>query len=805
MFTDLRFALRQIAKSPGYAGVAVLTLALGIGASTAFFSVTHGMLWRPLAYPDQDRLVVLSERCEQEPFQSISYPNYLDWRARQSSFTALGVACPWGANYVGADVTEHLSGAQASHDVFAALGVPAIRGRLFDAADDEPGAARTVVIRASLWRRLFDGRDSAIGEKIQLAGEFYTIIGVLPDAFQFPNPQKELWVPLGLWSDQHQNRAHRFGLYGVARLKPGVTLAMARADLGMITGQLAAEYPAPNRGHSAALEKFTDDLFGDVSRNLCLLLAAAGFVLLIACANVANLQLARVHARAHEFGIRAALGASRCRLVRQQLVESLLLGSLGCAAGLVAATWFVVGLKWLLPADLPRLQEIGLSRDGLLFAIGASGLTSIVFGLIPALYASRRHLQPALASSARGGGRRLRASLIVGQFALTCVLLTGTGLMLRTLGGLHRSELGYATANLVTFDWQLTGGELDQKPARLRLIEQARTRLAHVPGVTEIGLCDQLPLTSGRTRNGYHVEGTVSVVSRPDGPMADCFVVNGDYFATLGITLVAGRAFDARDQTQSPCVAIVDTTFVERNFPGQNPLGRRFAYGNRPPHDATDWRQIVGVVAHVRSRGPRLEMPEQTYVTVHPRTTDMGDIRFADRADASVARAGVARRDARSLPGPAGLFGGNHAKPVRRMDRHRAHDFAPAGRLRRARADARRSRSLRRADLRDRAAHTRDRCAHGLGRDRSLGCRPRHTTRFAPRECRAGCRPGRRCRPHATAAKPALPSVAVRSVEFCRGGTRSRRDRPDRLLVARPPRHARRSDRSAADGVGDRP
>ena len=614
---DLRFALRQLAKSPGFTVVAVLTLALGIGANTAIFSVVHGVLLRPLPYPEQERLVSLGEWSEQVPGMSISYPNFLDWRARQQCFTAIGVERGQPFDYVGPTETERLNGSMASHDVFTALGVLALRGRLFSAEDDQPGAERTVVIGENLWRRSFGGRDSIIGEKIQLTGEFYTIIGVLPDAFKYPSRRTELWAPLGLWANEYQERGNHPGLYAIARLKPGVPFEAARTEMRAIAEQLAREYPASNARQSITLQRYTNRVFGSVRPALFVLLGAAGFVLLIACANVANLQLARAQSRAREFAVRIALGAGRGRLVRQLLIESLLLGFLGCAAGILLGTWAIEALRVGLPAGIPRLQEIGLNAWVLSFAVGASLLTSLGFGLVPASLATRQDLRTVLAQGTRTGGavagRRWRAALVVGEFALTCLLLVGTGLMLRTLANLYRADPGFTTERLVTFNVDLSGAAYGQPVPRLTFIERTLARLAAVPGVTRVALASPLPLSGDGNQNTYYIEGT-PVPGPGQAPSTERFQVDGGYFATLGIALVAGRTFDPSDQENAPRAMIVDTAFVEKNFHGRNPLGQRVAFSSRPPAKDSDWMQIVGVVAHIQNYGVRGATREQAYL-----------------------------------------------------------------------------------------------------------------------------------------------------------------------------------------------
>ncbi len=617
--SDLRHALRQLIKAPGFTLVAVAALALGIGANTAIFSVLHGVVLRPLPFPEPDRLLYIGEWSEQVPQMSVSYPNFEDWRARQRTLTAIGASRNQGFNYVGPSDTERLAGAMASHDLFAALAVPPLRGRLYGADDDRPGAERTVLLSEKLWRRQFGAREDILGTSIPLSGRFYTVVGIMPASFQYPSNLTDLWVPLGLFADQYQRRDNHPGLYCVARLKPGVAYEAGVADLKGVAEQLAREFPATNAHQSASVQLLSDRAFGRVRPALYILLGAAGFVLLIACANVANLQLARAHARAREFAVRAALGASRGRIVRQLLIENLLLGTLGCAVGLLVGIWALDALRAVLPANLPRLEEVALNGPVLLFSVVVSVITSVGFGLVPALHAARQDLRTALAQSSRGSsgsGNSWRTALIVAEFALTCVLLVGAGLMLRTLANLHVADPGFSTARTLTVGWSLLGADYPEPSRRAPVIERALERLAAVPGVRQAALIHPLPLSGGGNQNTYYVEGApLPEIGRQ--PSAEYFQVSGNLFATLRIPLLAGRTFDARDTPTSPRVAIVDTRFVEKNFPpGTDPLGKRFTYGARPPARDSDWLEIVGVVAHIRNYG--LASPqrtrEQTYV-----------------------------------------------------------------------------------------------------------------------------------------------------------------------------------------------
>ncbi len=618
---DLRFAIRQLLKNPAFTIIAVFALALGIGANTAIFSVVYGVLLKPLPFPEQEKLMFIREWSEQVPGMSVSYPNFLDWRERQQSFSAIGVVREQSFNLTGVGRAERISGAMATHDLFVALKVRPLRGRLFTAGDDKPGAERTVLIRESLWHRSFGGRDSAIGESIQLNGRPYTIIGVLPNGMQLPTPRTEVWEPVGLSADQptYQQRDHHPGLSAIARLKPGFTVEAGRREMLAIAAQLAHEHPETNTGNSTTVELLTDMAFGQVRRMLYVLLGAAGFVLLIACANVANLQLARAHGRAREFAVRAALGAGRGRIVRQLLVESLLLGALGCVGGLVLGQWALEGLRAVLPANIPRIDQVQLNGWVLAFAVAASVLNSVVFGLVPAVHVAKQDLRETLAQGPRSGGRnRWRSGLIVVEFALTCVLLIGAGLMLRTLDKLYRADPGFGTERIVTFRWDLPRDAYATATARIAMLERALTRLAAVPGVTHVAFIDPLPLSGGYqnsgNQEGYYVEGA-PLPERGRSPSAERIQISGDYLETMRIPLVAGRGFDQRDTEHSSKVIIVDTLFVEKNFAhGKNPIGKRIVYKSRPPEQGSDWLEIVGVVAHIQNYTLGDPTREQTYI-----------------------------------------------------------------------------------------------------------------------------------------------------------------------------------------------
>jgi predicted permease len=632
---DVRFAARMLRRSQGFTFVAVATLALGIGANTAIFSVFYGVLLRPLPYPEQDRLVFIHDWSKETPFDPVSYLNFVAWREQQQSFTAVGVARPWQFSYAGPNETERLNGAVASYDVFAAIGMAPVRGRLFTAEDDKPGAERTVVLRASLWKRLFGGRDSIIGEKIKLSGEFHTVIGVLPDDFRVPLEGAELWVPIGqsLSSEELQYGYRPNGLFAYARLRPGISLESAAAHMRVLAAGLDKEHSSG--GLIPTLLPLGTAGAGEVRPMLYVLLGAAGFVLLIACANVANLQLARAHARAREFAVRAALGAGPGRVARQLLVESLMLGLLGCGAGALLGSWALGGLKAMLPVGASRMDEVSINLWVLGFAVVASLLTSVLFGLVPAIHAVRQNVREAMAQEGRSAGstrgNRWRAGLIIGECALTCALLVGAGLMIRTLGNLYRSDPGFATEHLLTFNWVVRGGRYEDPAVRYWLIHGALERLAAVPGVAHVGIVDPLPFEGRDNRTVYLVKGGVIPGDRGPWPSAGWGIVGGDWLGALGVKLIAGRAFDARDDWRSTRVVMIDTQFAEKEFHERDPIGQRIWTGGTPPEHEGDWMEIIGVVGHINTLGPgQPSLPQLYWFTQQTIPQSMG---FAVRVE----------------------------------------------------------------------------------------------------------------------------------------------------------------------------
>lgn len=637
LWQDVRYSGRMLVKSPGFTVVAVLTLALGVGANNAMFSLVNSVLLRPLLFPEPDRLVSIVERSEQQTFDSVNLANFMEWRQRQQCFSAMGVARPWAGNLVATTGAEYVNGAIASYDYFSAAGVVPLVGRLFTREDDRAGAERTIVLGEMLWRRLFDGKDAAIGARVTFLGVPHTVIGVLPRGFTHTSFDCSFWIPVGHYVNEYLVQSTRGpqGFLALARLRPGMSLDAARAQMEEVAAQVFAAYPDGNLGRSVVFETLTERMFARVRLALYVLLGATVGILLIACANLANLQLGRARAHLRELAVRAALGASPIQLGRILLLESLLIGVLGCAAGALLGSWLLEGLRGLLPASFPRLGEIALHRQAFVWELIAGLVCPLVFGFVPVGHVLRVDLRGTLANDTRvgdrTGGARWRAALISGQIAITCVLLIGTCLMLRSLYGLYHANLGFRTGGIVTFSWSP-----NSEPAGRRgvLIDQAFDRLRALPGVTQVGLGEWMPFEGKQRSSVFTVEGDAIPASPDQAPALDFGRIHPDYFQSLRIPLLKGRMFTAQDTADSPRVTIVDTWLAERFFPGQDPIGKRLKLGL--PGGPEPWLEIIGVVGHVQNKSPGRSANPQAYLH-YRQSSPMFAMSFALRTDTNSA------------------------------------------------------------------------------------------------------------------------------------------------------------------------
>jgi putative ABC transport system permease protein len=605
---DLRYGARMSAKSPGFTSVAVAALALGIGANTAIFSVVNAVLFRSLPYGDAARIVAIEELNPQGNRIQVTAPNFLDWRAQNTVFAQMSAIFTRSANLVQAEQAERIDLAVTSASFFDVFGAPPEAGRLFQPADEVVGHAPVVVLSHGLWQRRFGGQTDALGRQLTLDGRSYTIIGVAPPGFQYPN-RTEAWLPplrlapeLSETVDVTQRRGQGY-LSAVARLKPGVSLRQAQTEMETITARLRRQYPETNNNRFNRVAPLQTYLVGDTSRMLWLLFGAVGCVLLIACANVANLLLARSTIRRREMAVRTALGATRGRVLRQLLTESLLLALAGGLGGLAMAWWGVDALKRLLPEDFPRRGEIALDWPALGFALSASMATALIFGLAPAWQAARRGLQETLKDNARGSAgersHRLRGALVVAEVSLSLVLLVGAGLLFRGFLRLQAVDAGFDPGGVLTLRLSPSGGNFRQDPQYVAFYQKVIEKLAALPGVEAVGAINTLPLGKGPTLD-FRVEGQPE---RPvdQWPGANYRNVTPDYFRALRIPIKAGRPFSERDIDGAPLVAMINETAAAREFAGANPVGRRINFGGRNPQGQPVWFEVVGVVGDVRS------------------------------------------------------------------------------------------------------------------------------------------------------------------------------------------------------------
>lgn len=620
---DIRYGVRILAKHKAFTSVAVVTLALGIGANTAIFSVVNELLLRPLPYRDAERIAMLWEVTPEGRRQNTtSRANFRAWRNQSTSYEYLAAFSDQRFNLTGDGEPEELSIQLASTDFFKVLGVDPILGRTF-LPDDEPiGKPPVAVLSYGLWQRRFGGQSSVIGQPVTLNGIKFTMIGVMPPNFQFHIKHRsgtgrpaELWTLLPMPSGGTANERGRF-LSAVARLKPGVSTEQAAAELRTIETRLSDEAPEYNKNYSAEVLPLREQFFGDVRRPLWLMLGAVAFVLLIACANVANLLLSLATTREKEIAVRAALGARRLRIVRQLLTESLLLAVLGSVLGLGFAWLGIKALVAISPRDLVSLQTVGLNVTVLLWTLGVSLLTGIVFGMAPALHISRLNLNDSLKeggkseSAQASGSRRLRSALVVSEIALAVVLLASAGLLIRSFVRLQQVDRGFETENILTMVIRLPGAKYPEDPHIITFFNQALERVRQLPNVRSVGMVNFLPLYGGLGSNtGFKIEG------RPEpppgqGPSTDVRVADPGYFQSMGIPLLRGRNFSDAEQREPKSVILINEALARKHFPGEDPIGRRLDVAM---FETPKFAEIVGVVGNVRYDSLVDESPPAVY------------------------------------------------------------------------------------------------------------------------------------------------------------------------------------------------
>jgi putative ABC transport system permease protein len=613
LWRDLRFGARMLLKKPGFSLIVLLTLGLGIGANTAIFSVVNAVLLRALPYPQPERLVVLTEKTRQGQRMGVAYPNYQDWRERAQSFTEMAGFRGALLNLTGVEKPARLNGRQVNWNFFRMLGVQPQLGRLFIQDDDREAAARTTVLSHALWQEKFGADPAITGKAISLDGNSYTVIGVMPPGFEFFQ-NDDLFIPLGVSiRPVDRGRENHGGLNVLAKLKDGVGLEQASAEMDTLAAQFERAYPNTNSGVGALTYRLIDRYTSDVSQALWVLLAAVGVVLLIACVNVANLLLARAAERQKEMAIRLALGAGRWRVIRQLLIESLLLGALGGLTGLLLGVWMLAGLLKFTPDGIARLGETRLDATVLLFTLGVSLLTGLLFGVLPAWQSARHDPHAALKEGGRAGagaGReRMRKGLFIAEVGLSLVLLVAAGLMLRTVHRLTQVDPGFATENLLTMLVNLPQNAYDE-PRLQAFYNESIARIESLPGVRAAGLTLSLPIY-GSNWNSFFIVADKPAPSRADLPFSAFIPVSASYFKAMGIRLLKGRVFTEADTAGKPSVTVVNETLAARMWPGADPIGKRIKQGW--PEDQNPWREVIGVVADVKLNGVDSDTPLQSY------------------------------------------------------------------------------------------------------------------------------------------------------------------------------------------------
>ena len=598
---DIQFALRVLRKSPGFTAIAILTLALGIGANTALFSVVNGVLLNPLPFQDPDQLVAVYSKTPTFEQSSISFPNFLDWQKDNRSFSTLSAFRSDNFNLTGAGEPERLHGRMISAELFSTLGIQPLLGRAFRPEEDQPGAAPVAILGDALWKRRFASSSEIIGKSIALNGKSYSVVGIAQGIITGLSPT-DVYIPIGQWNDMtFRDRRIGMGTNAIARLKSGTSFEQARADMDMVAKNLAAAYPESNKDSGVTLIPLKTDVVGNVRGVLLVLLGAVSFVLLIACANVANLLLARSTGRAREFAIRTALGASASRVIRQLLTESVLLGIAGGAIGLVLAKLGIRAILSALPDSLPRIEEVGIDSHVLLFTAGISILTGVVFGLAPALKLLRPDVSETLKEGARGSsGKRHRTqrALVAVEMALALVLLVGAGLMIRSLAVLWSVNPGFDARNALAFSISLTSGQA-ATPDQLRSgYRETLRQLEAVHGVEAVSLVGGALPMEGDSEVPFWLEGQPKPANQQDMPFALFYLVNPSYLQAMSIPLQRGRFLSERDDEHSPVVAVIDASFARKFFPNQNPVGKHLNLGLLDVQP-----EIIGVVGHVEHWG----------------------------------------------------------------------------------------------------------------------------------------------------------------------------------------------------------
>jgi predicted permease len=640
LWQDLRYSIRMLTKSPGFTAVAVLTLALGIGANTAIFTVVNAVLLRPLPYPEADRVMFLGESSEQIPDMSISMANFNDWRAQNKVFENLVAYQSDDTVWTSKDQAERLRLRRITAGFTPTLLVQPILGRTLAPEDDKVGAPRVVILGEGLWERQFGRNPNVIGQQMILDGEPYTIVGVFPSRLHGSLRQVDVFTSLWRLEDQlggEVNRGNHPGIYAYGRLKPGVTVQEASTEMKSIASRLDKLHPDSNGNDSVTMRPLLDAIVEDVRPSLLVLAAAVGFVLLIACANIANLLLARATERNRELAVRIALGAGRGRLIRQMLTESIVLSLLGGTLGFLLSLWVTVVLVHAVPAGIPRLDEVSVDRRVLLFTFVLSVVTGIFFGVFPALQASHADVNDALKEGGRTGSagrhhRRLRDVLVAAEVGVSLVLLVGAGLMGKSLYQVIRADGGILPEHVLTARFSLPDASYKDEAKRRAFFNQVTTKLRALPGVESVGIRN--PMLGG-WQSAYVIEGR-PLPEPGNYPSTDVGRVTPDAMRAMGMRLMSGRFFTDHDDQNGAHVCIIDETFAQQNFPGESPLGKQISIGGPPTAgQKRDWLTVVGIVAHVKNYGVDQPSRVETYLPQAQNTSGGGTILVRTAGDPS--------------------------------------------------------------------------------------------------------------------------------------------------------------------------
>ncbi len=617
---DLRYGIRLLAKRPGFSAVAVLALALGIGANTAIFSVVNAVLLRPLPFKDPDQLVMLWEKPPRALRNVVSARNFLDWRDHSQNFEQMTAVTGESFNLSDVSEPEQILIVKASANLFDLLGATPALGRTFLAGEDQGGHDRVVVLTNSIWQRRFGADAGIIGQSVTLNGDKYTVIGILPPGFQFAGRQTEAYIPLAFESSQLNRRFHYLRVF--ARLKPGVTIPRAQAEMDTMAARIAGESPDTNKDWGVTIDSLRERTVGDVRPALLILFGAVGIVLLIACANVANLLLAQASTRQKEIAIRTALGATRTRLMRQLLIENVPLTVLGGALGLLLAMWGVDALVAFNPSGIPRIDKTNIDSNVLVFTLAVSLLTTMIFGLAPALEAAKVDLNESLKEGGRGstGGarrRRIRSLLVISEVALSLVLLIGAGLLIKSFARLQSVDPGFRVDNVLTMSLSLPKSRYTNADQLAGFYNQVLQRVESLPGVESAGMVTSLPLTGWNIGQPFTIDGRT--LSPDEATAANYQFTSPEYFRAMGIPLLRGRSFTEQDSSHSAPVTIINQAVARRFFRDEDPIGKHISISSLIPGQTKVGpavsREIIGVVGDVKESGLAEETSLEVYVS----------------------------------------------------------------------------------------------------------------------------------------------------------------------------------------------